>query len=59
VGALKFQEVKRVEVKDGKFVSEEVIVKNMGRVRDVVTGPDGAIYVVLNGRDAVIRLSKQ
>lgn len=59
VGALKFQEVKRVTVKDGKYVGEEVIVKNMGRVRDVVTGPDGAIYVVLNGRDAIVRLSKQ
>ena len=58
-GALKFQEVKRVVIKDNKYVEEEVIVKNLGRVRDVMTGPDGAIYVVLNGPDAVIRLTPQ
>lgn len=59
VGALKFQEVKRVVMKDRKYVSEEVIVKNMGRVRDVEVSPDGAIYVALNGPDAVIRLSPE
>jgi glucose/arabinose dehydrogenase len=59
LGALRMQELKLVEVKDGKYVGEEVMVKNMGRVRDVVVGPDGAIYVVLNGKDAIIRLSKQ
>lgn len=57
VGALKFQEVKRVVIDDKKYVREEVIWKNQGRVRDVVTGPDGAIYIVLNGRDAIVRLS--
>jgi glucose/arabinose dehydrogenase len=29
----------------------------MGRVRDVVVGPDGTIYVVLNGPDKVVRLA--
>ena len=57
VGALKFQEVKRVVLKGTAYESEEVIVKNLGRVRDVVTGPDGAIYVVLE--QSIIRLSPQ
>lgn len=56
-GALKFQEVKRLVLQNDKVVKEEVIVKDMGRVRDVVVGPDGAIYVVLNGPDRVVRLS--
>jgi glucose/arabinose dehydrogenase len=56
-GALKFQEVKRLVLEGDKVVTEEVIVKDMGRVRDVVVGPDGAIYVVLNGPDRVVRLS--
>ncbi len=38
-------------------VEREEIVLGMGRVRDVVTGPDGAIYVVLNDPDKVVRLT--
>ncbi len=59
VGALKFQEVKRVVMKDKKYVREEVIWQKAGRVRDVVTGPDGSIYIVLNSKDAIVRLSKK
>jgi glucose/arabinose dehydrogenase len=36
---------------------EEVILKNAGRVRDVVCGPDGAIYVVLNDPGTILRLT--
>jgi glucose/arabinose dehydrogenase len=59
VGALKFQEVKRVVIKDRKYAREEVIWKNAGRVRDVVTAPDGSICIVLNNRDGIVRLSKK
>jgi glucose/arabinose dehydrogenase len=41
---------------DVRVVEREEIVRNMGRVRDVVTGPEGAVYVVLNGPDKVIRV---
>lgn len=41
----------------GKRVAEhEEILHGMGRVRDVAVGPDGSVYVVLNGPDRVIRL---
>lgn len=57
VGALAFQEVRRVQVDaEGKVLGQEVVLKNQGRVRDVTTGPDGAIWVVLNGPDRVVRL---
>ena len=56
-GALKFQEVKRLVLENDKVVKEEIIVKDMGRVRDVVVSPDGAIYVVLNGPDRIVRLT--
>jgi glucose/arabinose dehydrogenase len=57
-GALKMEEVKRLTLDaSGKVVNEEVILKNAGRVRDVQAGPDGAIYVVLNGPHAVLRLT--
>jgi glucose/arabinose dehydrogenase len=59
VGALAFRELRRVKVEGGTVVDEEVILKDLGRVRDVQVGPDGAIYVVLNGPNVVIRLSPQ
>jgi glucose/arabinose dehydrogenase len=36
---------------------EETILKNAGRVRDVVCGPDGAIYAVMNSPDIILRLA--
>lgn len=55
-GALAQQEVRRIRVKDRKVVSQEIILKNIGRVRDVTGAPDGNIYVVLNGPDRIVRL---
>jgi glucose/arabinose dehydrogenase len=48
VGALKYEEVKLLHIEDNRVIHEQSIVKNLGRVRDVQTGPDGAVYVVLN-----------
>jgi aldose sugar dehydrogenase len=39
-----------------EVVEREEIVHGLGRVRDVVCGPDGTVYVVLNDPDSVIRL---
>lgn len=55
-GGLAGSVVDRVRIKDGKMVETEELVHGMGRVRDVVTAPDGTIYVVLNDPDHVIRL---
>jgi glucose/arabinose dehydrogenase len=56
VGALAQQEVRRLRIADRKVVSQEIILKNIGRVRDVATGPDGLIYVILNGPDRIVRM---
>ena len=56
VGALKFQDVRLLNIEDGRVMHEEIILKNFGRVRDVVCGPDGAIYVVLNTPGTILRL---
>ena len=55
-GALAQQEVRRIRIVDRKVVEQEVILKNIGRVRDVAAGPDGLIYVVLNQPDRIVRL---
>lgn len=56
VGALAQQEIRRLRIVDKKVVSQEIILKDIGRVRDVAMGPDGLIYVVLNGPDRLARL---
>lgn len=56
-GGLSYEVMSLLNVESDRVMHEEVVVKSLGRVRDVTTGPDGAIYVVLNGPGTVIRLS--
>lgn len=58
VGAMVFEEIKRLELGADKVENEEVLLKGHGRVRDLKTGPDGAIYVVLNNPHMVLRLTR-
>ncbi len=55
-GALAQQEIRRLRLVDHKVVEQEVVLKNIGRVRDVTDAPDGFLYVILNGPDRIIRL---
>jgi glucose/arabinose dehydrogenase len=56
VGALKYEEVRLLDIENDRVTHDEVILKGQGRVRDVQTGPDGAIYVVLNDPGTVVKL---
>jgi glucose/arabinose dehydrogenase len=56
VTALAQQELRRLVLDGHKVIQQEVLFKNIGRVRDVATGPDGFIYVALNGPSRIIRL---
>ena len=56
-GGLAQQEVRRIRVTDGKVVAQEIILKHIGRVRDVAVGPDGLVYVILNDPDRLVRLT--
>ena len=55
LGSLAAQELRRLEL-NGTQVKQEVLFKNVGRLRDVVMGPDGAIYVAFNQPDRIARL---
>lgn len=59
VGALKAQQVSRVVFEGSKAVEKEVLFKELGeRIRDVRTGPDGAIYLLTdNPEGRVLRVS--
>lgn len=47
LGALAQQELRRLVVEGDRVVHQELILKNHGRVRDMITGPDGNLYVAL------------
>ncbi|MFM9957038.1 MAG: PQQ-dependent sugar dehydrogenase [Phycisphaerales bacterium] len=55
-GGLSGENVDRLRVRDGKVVEREELLHGRGRVRDVVCGPDGSVYVVLNDPDRVVRI---
>jgi len=48
--------VRRLRLEGGKVVHQEVLFKDVGRVRDVVSAPDGYLYVAFNGPDRIARL---
>jgi glucose/arabinose dehydrogenase len=54
--ALAFQELRRLVLEGNKVVQQEILIKNSGRVRDVLTGPDGFLYVAFNQPDRIVRL---
>ncbi len=56
-GALKFEDVRLLDIENDRVMHEEIILKGSGRVRDVVCGPDGAIYVILNDPGTILRLT--
>lgn len=50
VAGLASEQLHRLVIEDGEVVEDEIILKGQNRIRDVVTGPDGFIYVSLNTR---------
>jgi glucose/arabinose dehydrogenase len=56
VGALASEELRRLVLEGERVVHQEVLFRGVGRVRDVVAAPDGALYLVLNGPDRLARL---
>ncbi len=47
IGSLKATELYRVVIDDQQHVSTEILLKDLARIRDVETGPDGLIYLLL------------
>lgn len=55
-GGLASNELHRLVIEDGQVVSDEIVLKGLGRVRDVASAPDGSLMLVLNGPDKIVRL---
>jgi aldose sugar dehydrogenase len=53
-GGLVGEQVARLTLEGGQVINEESIAQRMGRVRDVRQGPDGYIYLVIEGRGGLL-----
>jgi glucose/arabinose dehydrogenase len=47
LSAMAGQHLRRLEIANDKVTSQEVLFSQFGRVRDVVVGPEGYLYVIL------------
>jgi aldose sugar dehydrogenase len=56
MGSLRFHNLVRVKTKDGKVIHQEVLLNNIGRMRNVTESPDGFIYVSLEAPGMIIKL---
>jgi len=56
VGALKYQQIRRIEIADGKVQHQEVLLDGIGRVRAIEQGTDGFLYVAVESSGEVIKL---
>ncbi len=57
VGSLRFKYLNLCKIQGNKVVKEEILLKNIGRLRDVRISPDGYIYVAVeNAAGSIFRL---
>jgi len=49
-------ELHRIRIENGKAIADEILLSGLGRVRDVRSGPDGFLYIILNQPDRIVRL---
>ena len=56
VGGLVGKQLRRLVIEGGRVTHQEVLFRGLGRVRDVVDGPDGYLYVALNQPGRIVRL---
>ena len=59
VANLKYRDLRLLTLAEGRVMHEEIILKDFGRVREAVGGPDGAVYAVVNDPDAILRIASR
>lgn len=55
-GSLSFKYLERLEMKNNKVISREKLLQNIGRVRNIVQGPDGYLYISVEGPGRVYKI---
>ena len=58
ISALVPGDVRRLEIQDDKSIKEEILFTEFGRIRNIVSAPDGSLILVTDGEDGkLIRVS--
>jgi glucose/arabinose dehydrogenase/cytochrome c553 len=55
-GSLRFNYLNRSVIKDNKIIEEEILLKDVGRLRDVKMGSDGYIYIATESPGYIFKL---
>ena len=58
IGSLSFQYLERVVIKNEKVIKREKLLEDIGRVRNVKQGPNGYIYVAIEGKGIIKLIPK-
>ena len=56
VGSLRFKYLVRCELEGKAVVRKEILLPNIGRLRNVIQGPDGYIYIAVESPGMIFRL---
>ena len=56
-GSLSFRYLVRNEVVGNEVVHQEILLRDIGRLRNVELGPDGLLYVAVENPGVIYRLS--
>jgi len=57
VTSLARRDLRLLQIQEGRVLHEEILFQDLARAREAVTGPDGAIYVVINDPGEILRLT--
>jgi len=57
VASLKHKNIRRLIIEGDTVTEAEFILKDCGRIRDITTGPDGALYILVDQRGFLLRLT--
>jgi glucose/arabinose dehydrogenase len=56
IASLRAEELWRYRLDGHRVADKELVLKGLGRIRDVHSGPDGHLYLVLNNPGRIVRL---
>ena len=59
IGSLKYRYLERLVIKKNKVVEREKVLENIGRVRDVREGPDGYLFIAVEGKGILKIIEKK